>query len=297
MTTKSDTVRFKKHLPCKLEPDELLAVSRKLTHEMNLRDAKAEEKKKAMSEYNDAIALIDARISGFRKTLDTETEDREVECERVDDNDARLVRYYRLDTMEKYDERGFFDDELQMEIPGTVPSVSDLPPEEEGPPRDTKGDDPAPGEHEPKELLKEPKGSRARKRKKDETPDEIQTAAATPEEAEALRLQKLAEEDAAWPDAVGDQKEPPLQPGRVRLAEPPVASGESPLVTEPDLSDAADDTDEDKDGIGIGDSGDEDEGDLGDDDEDHDDTDEDSVSARKSNGQIGEHLLGPEDTL
>ena len=175
MPTPVTSTKIKMLLPVKLQPPELLSVARKMGEAITERDVVDAQKKATLKQYTERLAGINSRITSLNLTLSTETENREVECERVKDLDAKEMRIIRLDTGEVHERRPLSNLELQTEIPGTAPTVH----------------------------YGESAGSRSDRRAEAEEPDEIQQEASTPEEAETLRAGRVRVRSAS-------EEEPPF---------------------------------------------------------------------------------------
>lgn len=182
----------KKELPVKLTLEERLAAGNELCEALAEYDKVEAEKKIATRGFNEKLGGINARIGTLSRKYHDGEELRDVECEQIKDIVAKTVRVIRLDTFEQVGEtRNLSDWELQTELPG-IPEASSDPDADQEP---AAGDEPP----TPPALLKAPIGDRASKRKRKEKAerDEVQAVAESPEEAEALRADRLADEAAS----------------------------------------------------------------------------------------------------
>jgi len=166
-------------LPVPLKDDERLTVAAKLSDALTALDGEKGKKKAATADFNAEIKTLDALIHSLNGSLITGTVEREIEIEERTDLFRGVVVTYRLDTGLAVKERPLDPEERQMKLGETV----------------------VPG---PSGVVHNMADERARRA-------EEQNAAATPEEAEALRDQRLAQEAAERGDGPPPEV-PPLLP-------------------------------------------------------------------------------------
>jgi hypothetical protein len=147
-------------LPCTLTDEDRLRISSEQTAEITAQEQVEGAKKAAVKDFNVAIKQHRAKVHDFNESLRTGTELRDIEVEERPDYVAGIVFIHRLDTGECVKQRAIDPDERQLKNGLQGPQVLD----------GGKADEAA---------------------RADEQRD-----ASTPEEAEALRAERLANERA-----------------------------------------------------------------------------------------------------
>lgn len=186
MTTNTTTTYCQ--LPVELTDGEMLDVGREISEAL-LRRMKLDLKRRRFAKvYGERLKTIDGKISALNATFHRGTEPREVKCESTRDLIAKRVITRRMDTYEVINDRPMYPSEFQIPIAGM------------------EGDQP--------ELF--PEGERAQERAAGEVGDltEEQALADSPDEAEELRADRAAAEEAERA-----AEEPPP----VRLLKAPIA--------------------------------------------------------------------------
>lgn len=185
------TSTHKRNLPVKLTTDELLDRGNQLAEALT-EEAKIEvEKSISMKRFKERLGGVLARVDGLKTAISEQVEYRDVECETKKDLIAKKVRIIRLDTLETVEERDLHPAEGQTTIPGTDPD-----------------EEPMQGRLIP--LA----GGKAAERATTEAAGatEEQSFADTPEEAEELRAQRIAEEES--------EREPDPEAPKAKLQAP-----------------------------------------------------------------------------
>lgn len=147
-------------LPCTLTDEDRLRISSAQTAEITAQEQVEAAKKAAVKDFNVAIKAHKAKVHDFNESLRTGTELRDIEVEERPDYAAGIVFIHRVDTGECVKQRAIDPDERQLKNGLEGPKVLD----------GGKADEAA---------------------RADE-----QREASTPEEAEALRAERLASERA-----------------------------------------------------------------------------------------------------
>jgi hypothetical protein len=146
-------------LPVKLSKAERLALALEQATEQRALEIVEAEKKLANNGFNAKIKEHKASIHDRNEAIDTGIIDREVEVRQLLDVDKGRVKVVRLDTYEIVSDRPMDDEERQLRLEGTGPTKTDKTADEE-------------------------------RERADEERD-----AATPEEAEQIRAERLTEEE------------------------------------------------------------------------------------------------------
>lgn len=105
--------RFTQVLPVKLTQNELVARGRALTERLAALDEKRAEAADSAKRFKDQITVIDDHCRTLRRTIESESEDRDVECEERIDRVRRIATVVRLDTGEVVSERKLELDDVQ----------------------------------------------------------------------------------------------------------------------------------------------------------------------------------------
>ena len=159
--------RFDEVLPCKLTDEELKQRAKDLVAVRRTIRAIEDEKKQINDQLKARLQLQEARERELEDSIESENEDRAVEC--IESFELRLgvARTTRTDTGEQIRERALRSSELQPSLPGTErPTVDAL--------EDAEVDEPSDGDvtviDDPESVLadvaEEPEARGSRRRKK-----------------------------------------------------------------------------------------------------------------------------------
>jgi hypothetical protein len=128
-TKPAKTRRYAKELPVTLSPSEFETKAKSLATKIAEKDALLAKKREATKDFTDRIMIASREQEKLRKTIETGTEERMVECEETSDFDQNRCVIRRLDTGEIVSERAMDSDErdrlaqgdLLKDVPGSDP--------------------------------------------------------------------------------------------------------------------------------------------------------------------------------
>lgn len=186
--------RYCREIAVALTPDEFVARAIELATKMGEVHVLEEQKKAEAKEFADQIAEKEKEVERLRIIVKTKSEERETEVYDLKDFAAKKVRVCRADTDEVISERDMLSADGQTEIADVIERA-----------RQTGANDPA-VQAEIARLEAEQKPDAANGTRTDRT--EEQRIAATPEEAEMMRAERLEREAAERDDADAGRAEP-----------------------------------------------------------------------------------------
>jgi hypothetical protein len=104
------------HIRHLFSEEELLEISSEMAQQVTSLKGFEDDKKALTSDFNGKIDSAKAQINSAATKLNNGYEYRTIKCEVERDYDAKVVRFYRIDTGELAKERPMTADELQLRL-------------------------------------------------------------------------------------------------------------------------------------------------------------------------------------